>query len=182
MEIQLVFSRKDLCAVVVLSFILLLTTPPLFGVRSIYFGNGYTFVVFSDGSISLLSPIAVILIAIGTTILHESIHMVTLKVMEVSFKLKSIKLFRLPLIIQVDYDKIEIWQYILTALSPQILTLVLVSITYFVNYAPLVMSAVLNFASSSGDFYGIAKTLIKTRSIRGTIFRVDDLRYVIRID
>ncbi len=180
MEVQFVFSRKDLCAVVVLSFILLLIAPPLFGIKSIFSKDGYIFFIFSDGSISLLSQIGVILVAIGTIVLHEFIHVVTLKVMGVSFKLKPVSSFRLPLMIQVDYDKINIWHYILTALSPQILTLVFA--IHLITYAPLILLAVLNFASSSGVFYGIAKTLVKVRSIRGTIFKVDDLRYIVRVD
>jgi len=185
MEIYLVFSQRDLCAVIVLSLFLLLIAPPLLGVKSISFEDGYTFVRFSDGSFSLLSSIAVLLMAISTIALHEFLHLMSLKMVGVNFKLKPVTLFRLPIMIQVDYEKIKIWQYFVTALSPQALTIVLIFTAYFAKNtfgALLILSAILNFASSSGDFYGIIKTLVKVKSVRGTIFKVGELKYIIRVD
>ncbi len=87
--------------------------------------------------------------------------------------------------IQVDYEEIKIWQYFVTALSPQALTIVFIFTAYFAKNtfgALLILSAILNFASSSGDFYGIIKTLVKVKSVRGTIFKVGELKYIIRVD
>ncbi len=185
MEIYLEFSQRDLCAIIVLSFLLLLTIPPLLCVKSIIFKDGYTFVEFSDGSISSLSSIAVLLMIVGTVALHEFLHLTTLKIVGTNFKLTPITLFRLPIMIQVDYEEIKIWQYLITALSPQALTIGTIVTAYFVKNTfgtLLILSAIFNFASSSGDFYGIIKTLVKVKSVRGKIFKIGELKYIIRVD
>lgn len=188
MDVYVEFSQRDLYVIVLLSFLLLLAAQPLLAIRSIGFGRDYIYVVFSDGSFSILHSsllhLTIVLVAVGTVTLHEIFHMLTLKIIGIDFKLKPITLFRLPVAVQIDYDEMEMWQYLITALSPQILTIALIIIVHFTKYdfkTLVVLAAILNFASSSGDFYGIVKTLIKVRNVRGRIVKVEKLRYLIKL-
>ncbi len=187
MDAYLEFSKKDLFVVVLLSFLLLLTAQPLFSVRSIVFGRDYMYMVFLDGSLSFFwSPylhVTVLLIAMGTVIVHELLHMLTLRIMCIDFKLKPVTIFRLPVAIQIDYNEIEVWQYMVTALSPQVLTIILAITARFTECLkiPIMLAAILNFASSSGDLYGIVKTVVKIRSVKGRIIKIGKLRYLIKL-
>ena len=187
MDVYLEFSKRDLFIVVLLSFLLLLTAQPLFSVRSIVFGGDYMYMVFLDGSLSFFwSPylhVTVLLIVIGTVIVHELLHMLTLKIMSINFELKPVTIFRLPVAIQIDYSEMEVWQYIVTALSPQVLTVILAITAHFTEClkVPIILAAILNFASSSGDLYGIVKTVVKVRSVKGRIIKVGKLRYLVKL-
>jgi len=158
------YSNKDIIAIILLSFILLILS---FNLVSIEIEKDNFLIVV----ISILCTIT----------LHEIIHIVCLKLLSVKFKVKLIKFVA----IQIDYDEMQLWQYYLTALSPQILTLALLLSTMFVvGYVKILLMiiAIFNFASSSGDFYGILKTLVKAKGVRGKIIKVGELQYNLEID
>lgn len=155
------YSNKDIIAIILLSFILLILSFNLVGIE-----------------IEKDNFLIVVISILCTITLHEIIHIVCLKLLSVKFKVKLIKFVA----IQIDYDEMQLWQYYLTALSPQILTLALLLSTMFVEKILLMIIAIFNFASSSGDFYGILKTLVKARGVRGKIIKVGELQYNLEID
>ncbi len=158
------YSNKDIIAIILLSSILLILSFNLVGIE-----------------IEKDNFLIVVISILCTITLHEIIHIVCLKLLSVKFKVKLIKFVA----IQIDYDEMQLWQYYLTALSPQILTLALLLSTMFVvEYVKILLMiiAIFNFASSSGDFYGILKTLVKARGVRGKIIKVGELQYNLEID
>ena len=158
------YSNKDIIAIILLGFILLILSFNLVGIE-----------------IEKDNFLIVVISILCTITLHEIIHIVCLKLLSVKFKVKLIKFVA----IQIDYDEMQLWQYYLTALSPQILTLALLLSTMFVvGYVKILLMiiAIFNFASSSGDFYGILKTLVKAKGVRGKIIKVGELQYNLEID
>gem|GEM_PF-938140 len=168
-RIYVQLSIKDAIIIALLAFSIMLAAIPLY---------------------PLLGPIGGIRIDILTLLLflltllllHEFIHVLSM----ISFGCRGIKPYivskiGIPLAIMILYDKMSISQYIMSALSPQIISIILFIITiYNKQYldiwfysGPLstlsFMLLVSHLAMSAGDIYGVLLTLVKVRGLRGMI-------------
>ncbi len=176
---EIKYSSWDIFIIILLSFVFLYLAMPLTGVRSISFGLSYISVNLGGNVVTLetqYTSLTVLLILILTVLLHELVHVVAMKIGGVKFNLRILKFVA----IQLDYDEMDIWKYYLIALLPQILTITTVLTAKIINRpfkVLLILFAIFNFAMSSGDFYGVLKTLFKVRGFRGRIIKVDELKY-----
>ncbi len=173
------YSNRDILIIILLSLVFLYLAMPLIGVCSISFGLSRISVTL-DGKIVTLETqyvfLTISLILILTVLLHELMHIVAMKIGGVKFNLRILKFVA----IQLDYDEMDIWKYYLIALSPQILTITTVLTAKIINNpfkVLLILLAIFNFAISSGDFYGVLKTLFKIRDFRGRLIKVGELKY-----
>ena len=123
--------------------------------------------------INLLPVFALMLI---TIVVHEVLHLIGFKLLKVDLvKVELIKMFKvIPLGIMVVYREISIIKYIIVALLPQVLTIafLVISLQAIAN-ADMVLMIIsytlytLHLGASGGDFYGVAYTLFKAKSLRG---------------
>ncbi|RLF15722.1 MAG: hypothetical protein DRJ97_03015 [Thermoprotei archaeon] len=123
------------------------------------------------------------LLWLALTLLHEALHLATMKALGVrSFKLRALKAFKVPVALMVVYDEMSIKQYLVTVLSPQALTVVLLTLSVAFNVyvdlpwayrGPLwflfYLLYALHLAGSAGDLYGFLHTLVKAKTLNGRL-------------
>ena len=123
--------------------------------------------------IDLLPVFALMLITITV---HEILHLIGFKLLKVDLaKVELVRMFKvIPLGIMVVYREISIVKYIIVALLPQVLTIAFLAISLQAianaDMALMIISYTLyalHLGASGGDFYGVAYTLFKAKSLRG---------------
>lgn len=167
--IRIQLGVRDAILIGLLMLIILTSTLPLyFLVKSL--------------ELSFINVPLLIAIVLIMTFLHETIHILSM----ISFGIKGIRprivsKVGIPLALMILYDEMSIGQYIVTALSPQLISLILVIMTlYYREYLITwfyvghlgVLSYILltcHLAMSAGDIYGVALTLSKARGLKGRI-------------
>ena len=173
---ELRYGRLDFALTVVLGFLLALLSPKILAFDYIAFEEGKAVLsVHGEVFSCRFDPILVILSSLAVVTAHELIHIALFEAMGIDYKL-SITKFGIAL----DYEGIYVWQYVIVAISPQMLTVMLRILSEFLDQSPLlIFSAILNLAGSAGDLYGIAKTIVKVRSLRPYMVRVGRFRYAV---
>ncbi len=169
--IEIKLGYRDAFIVAALAFLMLL--------MSIFQYSLMEFPKVSEFEVELLS---LLLITLLISLVHEAIHLIVFRALGVRvLKVKVVRFKVVPLALMVIYDEATITQYIAVALSPQILTVILLAsalisssnVDLLLYRGPLRLFLyilyTLHLAVSSGDFYGIALTLARAKTISGKI-------------
>ncbi len=113
--------------------------------------------------------------------IRDSIYVMKISRVEI-LDIKIVKYHRFPIALNIVYDIMSIKQYIASALSPQVISVILsmpiLFNSHIINWSPVYIGPAWLFAFillmfhiyvSSGDLYGILYILIRVGSINGWI-------------